>query len=129
MASEGRTYLETVGRWKVLDSNLEPQIESMPHLAARRVDLQKMIAEGETLETRQAALKAELQEVNRRRRELIKTGEDLRNRIGAILKAEHGFTSKRLLEFGLKPKRFRGRAKPQDGEPTPPPETTQPATK
>ena len=36
----------------------------------------------------------------------MKAGEEVRNRIGVVLRAEHGFTSERLLEFALKPKRI-----------------------
>jgi hypothetical protein len=119
MASNGKATTEVYGRWKVMAVNLQPQLEKLPQLAARYTELVKMTSDGELLETRQAQLTADLQEVNHQRRDLLKNGEELRNRIGAVLRAEHGFTSERLLEFGLKPRRGRGRAKK-----TPPPATT-----
>ena len=109
MASEGRSNTEVIGRWKVMATNLRPQLETMPQLTGRYNEIVRITTEAEELENRQALLKADLQEVNRKRRELAKVGEDMRNRIGAILKAEHGFTSERLLEFGLKPRRSRNR--------------------
>lgn len=130
MSSQGQAGTEIIGRWKVMGVNLKPQLETMPQLTTRYNDFVKVTSDAEALETRQAQLKADLQEVNSQRRNIFKTGEDMRNRIGAILKAEHGFTSQRLLEFGLKPKRKRVRAKKSDGQPgtTPPPATNIPST-
>lgn len=119
MASNGKATTEVYGRWKVMAVNLQAQLEKLPQLAARYTELVKMTSDGEALETRQAQLTADLQEVNHQRRDLLKNGEELRGRIGAALRAEHGFTSERLLEFGLKPRRARGRAKK-----TPPATTT-----
>lgn len=132
MPSDGRTFTETHGRWKVLATNLQSQLESLPVLVPRHAELTRMVTEAEELEVRQSLLKADLQEVNRRRRELAKAGEDLRNRIGAILRAEHGFTSERLVEFGLKPRRIIRRArKPAPQTPPAPeqPEAAKPAAK
>lgn len=111
MSSQGQAGTEIIGRWKVMGVNLKPQLETMPQLTTRYNELLKNTSDAETLETRQAQLMADLREVNSQRRSLFKTGEELRNRIGAVLRAEHGFSSERLLEFGLKPKRTRGKAK------------------
>jgi hypothetical protein len=104
-------------------TNLKPQLETMPQLTGRYNEMLKFTTDAEDLENRQALLKADLQEVNRKRRDLAKTGEELRNRIAAVLKAEHGFSSERLLEFGVKPTRKRVRAKKSANKPntTPPP--------
>jgi hypothetical protein len=111
MSSSGKSYQEVVGRWKVMVTSLGPQLETMPELAARYARMSLLMAQAEELEARQAQLKADLQEVNGQRRELVKVGEELRSRIGAMLRAEHGFSSERLLEFALKPKHIpiRGR--------------------
>lgn len=129
MASNGKATTEVHGRWKVMAVNLQPQLEKLPQLTGQYTQLVKMTSDAEVLETRQAQLTADLQEVNHQRRDLLKTGEDLRNRIGAVLRAEHGFTSERLLEFGLKPRRSRGRAKQTTEQSTPAsPSTTTPTT-
>jgi len=127
MSSSGKAGTEIIGRWKVMGTNLKPQLEAMPQLTPRYTEMVKLTTDAEALENRQAQLRADLQEVNRQRRDLFKSGEDLRNRIGAILKAEHGFTSERLLEFGLKPRRPRGRAKKKDQTTTTTPSTPAPA--
>ena len=133
MALDSRAGSAVIGRWKVMNGNLQAQLETMPQLAGKHTEMVRMTTEAETLENRQALLKADLQELNRQRRDLVKKGEDMRNRIGAILKAEHGFTSERLLEFGLKPRRLRGRGKKTtEGSgttTTPTPSSTSPAQK
>ncbi len=131
MSSNGKANTVVIGRWKVMTTSLQPQLEKLPQLAGQYTELVKATSDAEALETRQALLKADLQELNHQRRNLLKSGEELRNRIGAALRAEHGFTSERLLEFGLKPKRPRGRgkkAKPAD-QPTTTPATPSSATK
>jgi chromosome segregation ATPase len=121
MASNGRTYQEVVGRWKILVTSLGLQLTAMPQLVNRHARMSELMAQAESLEARQAQLKADLQELNRQRRDLVRTGEELRGRIGAVLRAEHGFTSERLLEFALKPKRLgtRVRKAPEEAK-TPP---------
>jgi hypothetical protein len=111
MASDGKGSTAVIGRWKVMVTNLRPQLETMPQLTGRYNEMVRITTDAEDLENRQALLKADLQEVNRQRRDLAKTGEEMRNRIAAVLRAEHGFSSERLLEFGVKPKRKRVRAK------------------
>ena len=120
MSSDGKGSTAVIGRWKVMVTNLRPQLETMPHLTGRYNEMLRFTTEAEDLENRQALLKADLQEVNRQRRDLAKTGEELRNRIAAVLRAEHGFSSERLLEFGVKPKRKRVRAKKEDKPDTKP---------
>lgn len=124
MASNGNATTEVYGRWKVMAVNLQPQLDKLPQLTTKYTDLVKTTSDAEVLETRQAQLTADLQEVNHQRRDLLKSGEDLRNRIGAVLRAEHGFTSERLLEFGLKPRRARGRGKKKPPTETPATTTT-----
>jgi hypothetical protein len=122
--SDGKISKVKIGRWKVMATNLQPQLEKMPHLTGRYTELVKLTGDAETLENRQAQLNADSQEINRQRRNLLKTGEDLRNRIGAVLRAENGFDSERLLEFGLKPKRPRGRSQSSKKKTTAEPPTT-----
>ena len=124
MSSDSKAATAVIGRWKVMATNLQPQIDKMPQLAGRYTEMVRMTSDADAMETRQAQLTADLQEVNHRRRDLLKAGEDLRGRIGAILKAEHGFASERLLEFGLKPRRGRGRGKKTKEQPTPAVTTT-----
>jgi len=120
MATKGNTMPERIARWKVLNVSLSPQLPEVPHLTSFHGELHGAIQESEVLDARHEALKAESREVNRRREELGKIGDDLRNRIGASLQTLYGFKSEKLIEFGLKPRRTRGRARKPEVRPTQP---------
>jgi len=124
MATQGRSKPERRALWKVMTTGLEPQLGELPLLVPLHTELKGITLQSEDLDTRQAALKAETQEINRTRDELAARGDDLRNRIAAALKMVHGFDSERLLEFGIQPKRVRGRdkkARKRLGQPEPAP--------
>ena len=120
MATKGNTMPERIARWKVLNASVGPQLPEVPHLTVLHGDLQGIIRESEDLDARSEALKSESREVNRRREELGKMGDDLRNRMGASLQTLYGFKSEKLIEFGLKPRRTRGRARKPEVGPTQP---------
>ena len=69
------------------------------------------------LEIQQGGMRADLQELNKKRVQILGDGEVLRTRLAAALRATHGFDSQRLLEFGIRPRR-RPRRSPA---PDPPP--------
>ena len=109
MSTNGSTLPERIARWKVIVAGLKPLLPELPHLAGLHADLERAISQSEVLDTRSEALKAESREVNRLREETARSGDDLRNRLGASLKTLHGFGSEKLIEFGLQPRRTRGR--------------------
>lgn len=109
MATKGRTIPERVARWKLITGALTPLLPEMPFLTEMNTELEATTAELEELDRRHEALKAETREINRVREELAREGDDLRNRLGAALRTRHGFRSEKLIEFGLQPRRTRGR--------------------
>jgi hypothetical protein len=109
MATRGNSKPERIAVWKVLHTGVRPLLAEMPYLTELHTELGGVIVRSEELDVRHEALKAETREVNRIREELARSGEELRNRIGAALQTMHGFRSERLIEFGLKPRRARGR--------------------
>jgi len=121
MATKGSTIPEKIARWKVIATGLKPLLGDMPHVADLHAQLEKVITQSEELDARSEALKAESREVTKTRVTLAKTGDDLRKRLGAALQTSYGFASEKLLEFGLKPRRPRGRDK-KPRTPQPPPE-------
>jgi hypothetical protein len=125
MTTKGSTLPERIARWKVIKSGLEPLLPEMPHLAGLHGELGAAIDQSEELDARNEALKAEARENTRLREELGKTGDDLRNRLGAALKTHFGFKSEKLLEFGILPRRTRGRDRQPRARqnPQPPAET------
>ena len=111
MATQGTTIPERIARWKVISAGLKPLLANMPHLADLHGELEKVIAQSEELDARAEALKAESREVNANRAKLAKSGDDLRSRLGASLQTAYGFKSEKLIEFGFKPRKTRGRDK------------------
>ena len=122
MATKGRSKPERIARWKVMAVGLEPQLGELPLVVPLHTELKGIILQSEELDARHEALKAETQEVNRNRDELADRGDELRSRLAAALKTVHGFDSERLIEFGIQPKRTRGRdkkARKRRGQPQP----------
>ena len=111
MATKGTTIPERIARWKVISAGLKPLLGTMPHLADLHGQLEQVITQSEDLDARAEALKAEAREVNANRETLAKSGDDLRLRLGASLQTAYGFKSEKLIEFGLKPRKTRGRDK------------------
>jgi hypothetical protein len=111
MATKGSTIPERIARWKVITTGVKPRLGEMPHLTVLHGQLEKIIQDSEELDARSEALKAESREVNAARESLAKSGDDLRRRLGASLQTNFGFNSEKLLEFGIPPRRSRGRDK------------------
>lgn len=111
MATKGQSVPERIARWKVLVTGLRPMLAEMRHLAPLHAELERIIQECEALDARAEALKAESREVTSTRDALAGSGDDLRRRMGAALQTTYGFRSEKLLEFGIPPRRARGRDK------------------
>ena len=129
MATKGRSKPERIARWKVMAVGLEPQLGELPLVVPLHTELKEIILQSEGLDARHEALKAETQEINRTRDDLAARGDDLRNRLAAALKTVHGFDSEKLIEFGIQPKRARGRdkkARKRRGQPHPAPASAVP---
>ena len=109
MATKGSTIPERIARWKVMTAALKPLLPELPFLAELHAGLENVVVQSEELDGRHEALKAETREINRIREELARNGDDLRNRMGAALQTLHGFRSEKLIEFGIQPRRARGR--------------------
>lgn len=132
MAAQGNSLAERIARWELFDKALAPLIVEMPHLAEAHGELQRMIVEAKALEHRFEQMRAGGREASRMRLELVRQGDRVRGRLAAALKFHHGFESERLLEFGVKPRTFRSRARaetkpPEPPAPLPPPTSGPPA--
>jgi hypothetical protein len=127
MSTNGSSVPERIARWKVTTAGLRPILTEVPHLVEIHGELEDVTLQSEELDARHEALKAETREVNRIREELARTGDDLRQRLGAALKTRYGFTSKKLIEFGFKPRPARRQPPaPQTPPEQPGPEATPP---
>jgi hypothetical protein len=109
---------EKIGSWKLFHHALLDELEKLPFLGERHMQLTAFIKEAERLQLKQLALRAELQDLNRRRYELVLEGDDLCRRLGAALQSHLGFKSEKLIGFGIKPRpRTRRRRKTEQETP------------
>lgn len=132
MATKGSTNPERIARWKVMLVGLKPVLPEYPLMAPLHTELEEVTQQSEQLDARSEALKAETREINRLRDDLAKRGDELRSRLGAALQTVHGFKSEKLIEFGIAPRKSRGRdRKPRarrNGAQSPEPAATAPGT-
>jgi len=106
-------------QWEEITGNLGKHLDQLPHVKGHYDALVRKVKESRELERQVDTLQGRLAEALERLDQIALEGEQLRGRLTAALQAEFGFESVRLHEFGLKPRRLRGRRKK-----TPKPETT-----
>lgn len=110
------------GGWKLLSNAVKKKLDQMPNLAAQQAELEAHIIRAEELANKQAALRAELQQTVKDRKEAEVRGEELRQRLAAAVQAQIGFKTEMLHEFGILPrKRRRNPKKPEAPAPAPAP--------
>lgn len=107
-----------------LATNLRPYLAEMPHAAADHAELEAVLAKVRTSFAEQEVHTRRIAQLIAGRKADMQTAQDLRSRIVATLQGRFGPTSERLLEFGVRPRRRRGRPKPKATEPLPEPPTT-----
>lgn len=119
MAARGHSHAEKFSRWGVSVTNLKESLDEMPHIAPDLTEMERMLTEARGLESRLEDLRGQSRVLNAQLRELVKTGERLRARLGANLQAKFGFTSESLVKFGFRPRRINRRRpaaeKPPEG--------------
>jgi len=120
MATE-RTYTGKLGSLQRLSIALAANSADLKDLEGTRNKLEGLMNQAQDGVKRQAALRAEKQEVSRQLKTLFIESDRLANVVRVSLKAHYGIRAEKLVEFGLQP--FRGRkAKLVAGTPgTPPP--------
>jgi hypothetical protein len=96
----------------------------LDHLENQRAELEIHLDRLKEANTRQAALKARLQQATRDVEEHLDVGRDLSTRLRDAIRGVYGRRGEKLAEFGLQPRRPRKPAPPP--EPPPSPETTKP---
>jgi hypothetical protein len=114
MAQE-TTYAGTIGEWQRLLARLKLNSEALAHLEASRAKLETLLARTIELGNRQAAAKAEKQEISKELRGLLPEGRRLATLLRVGVREHFGPQSEKLAEFNLQP--FRGR--PRKVKPTP----------
>jgi len=116
------TYTGMIGDWQRLLETLAANSTEFPQIEPYRVKLGTMVTQALDVTKRQAALKAEKQELSKQIRQLAVDGQRLASAVRVLLKEHYGIRDEKLAAFGLQP--FRGRPRKPAQEPTPEPPAT-----
>jgi septal ring factor EnvC (AmiA/AmiB activator) len=111
MRRPGTAIYRKLARWEGILGNLGKRLEDIPHLKTQHEALRQRREECLALDREIRSLQGRLYDAQERLDQVAAEGEQLRGRLSAALQAEFGFESPRLQEFGLKPRRPRGRRK------------------
>jgi len=102
--SKPKTLGESLADWQAMVANLVPYLAALPHLADDAGALAAVVARSKALESKRSRQEARLRKVNSERRAAAREGRMLRNRLAAGVKHAFGLESKKLIEFGVKPR-------------------------
>ena len=97
-------FADQVLRWQQLRDGLTAHAEELPFLAEERAALTTLLTELQTLNTRQEALKAELQQATQALEAKIAAAVALESRLRSSLKGKYGARNEQLESFGIKVK-------------------------
>ena len=105
---KGQSKAERVSRWQSLLNHEAELVAEMPHLAADLATLRELEKESRLLFARLSFLRGEMRKEVLRLREMTRSGDLLRTRLGAGVRGHLGFENPVLLKYGLKPRARRG---------------------
>jgi len=127
--AKANSLANKVLRLELLQTNLAPLLDSMPHVKPVYAELVQLLADAKSQEFQLQTMKVDASKVVANRQALVKSADQLRSRIASALAFEHGATSVQLKEFGLRPRKPGGRKKkvPPSPTPTPAPQPESPA--
>jgi hypothetical protein len=108
-----QSFTERYARWQVLVANLK-QCDGLVHIDGQRDQLEQLLGEAQTLENLKTSLRAQLQGITARLREISRQGDSLRSRLGAGLQWKFGFSSEQLIRFGFAPRQIPRRRKSKE---------------
>lgn len=109
-----KLYSGRITAWDMLVKTLEARVEEWSFLRPLYQELLALVEESKAIVMQQEAARAQLHEAISKRRALEKRGAELRTRLAAHLKAQLGFRSEQLRQFGLNP--VRNRRQPAEEE-------------
>ena len=102
MATDGLS--KHIGKWDALTMNVKERLPELSQLEPTAQELDTVILEGRQLQGIQETHRKQLRETNQRRRDLVRRGRSLRNKLVAGLQSIYGVESYELLGFGLPPR-------------------------
>lgn len=108
--------------WEAALANVKANAPDLPDLGIYTALLEKLLVEAKDLTAQLDSQQGKKQQLTKDRRQLMKEGTEAVSRLRAALKAHYGPKSERLIDYGARPLRSRGRKAP--AEKNPPPEET-----
>jgi hypothetical protein len=110
--------------WEATLTNCRNRAAELPDLSTYIGPLETLLAEAKMLTARKKSLRGVKQQETLDLQEVMIKGREAALRLRAALKAHYGSKSERLIEFGMRPLRKRGRkpdaeVKPKPVEPAP----------
>jgi hypothetical protein len=115
------TYTGMLGDWQSLLELLAANSAEIPQVEPFRTKLGALLTQALGITQRQAALKADKQEMSKQLRKLTTDGQRLASAVRFLIKEHYGTRDEKLTAYGLQP--FRGRKVKE----TPPPTGNPPA--
>ncbi|HEX3555325.1 MAG TPA: hypothetical protein VIA62_19035 [Thermoanaerobaculia bacterium] len=110
-----------ITNWDLANTNVKPHLAEMPQVQPLQAELEAVIVEARSLDSRQELARSQARDLTRQRQDIEKRGEDLRRRIASHLRGTFGFTSEQLVQFGVNPRPRVSRRKKPVETPAPPP--------
>ena len=118
METQGQWMAERVTRWETLVTNLKPEITTLPHLADDLQTLDNLLTQARSLASQQEDLRSQARKATSVLKDVGKSGDALRSRLGANLRGKLGFTDETLIKYGFKPRPLVRRKSKKPVEPT-----------
>jgi len=123
MDVKGHSSADRITRWELLINNLKPEVAQMPHLADEFKALEELLPEARALTTQQEDLRSQARDLGDRLKKMLRDGDQLRSRMGSVLKGKLGFSAAALAKYGFNPKplgRRKSKTPPAEDPGTPP---------
>jgi hypothetical protein len=113
--------------WELTHGSIQPFLPEMPYLEPLGAEILTFVGQAKELHIEQEDLRSKLRDVQKRRRDLERSGDIVRRRIEAHLRGSFGHTSEKLIGFGVAPRpRVTRRKKKKAAEAAAASETAQP---
>lgn len=120
-----RLYMHRLNGWEQATTGTEANATDLPHMVPPCVKLQDLTIDVREVYTELAALEARRTEVVKSLRGMLQEGDRLMDLLRTGARQHYGYSSGKLIEFGIQP--LRTKTKPATPKPPDPPTPEAPA--
>jgi hypothetical protein len=114
-----RAIADFLHKWEKLTTNVARNAAELPaHVPQYTAPLLEVLASLQEIEAAKQNRRAVKQQEVKDSNELLRTGQDLAEKLQSVIIGHHGRSSEKLVGYGLKPRRPR-RSRPRGGTPEP----------